>query len=131
MTKWLDFLEDARSVKAIFGDDVADLTGVTVRVVELNSDGARVRVKLDLKDFPISAPKKWINSGFNCVQIAIDFFPVSSLSVEGICTSQVGDVSISSIDGDIYFKFLGPTVIHLVSGFAAIHNISAYKNDAL
>lgn len=126
MTTWLDAVDDARAVRAIYGDDVPSLTAVPVHEIRLHRDGPRVTLRFDLSSYPATPPRKW--AGLNTVQVQLTLVDVLELSVEGWSNDPVADLSLTR-DGDVLtMTSTGATRCRARARAAVVDKISAYQD---
>jgi hypothetical protein len=69
-------------LRLLYGATPLVLSGVVrVRSVNLNWRGPTVTLRVDLPDFPASAPREWVDAGLDTVQCHLQFLAVENLSV--------------------------------------------------
>ncbi|ASW01025.1 Imm50 family immunity protein [Paraburkholderia aromaticivorans] len=83
MSHWTDFLVDKRKVTFIYGEDFPSLDKVNVHDVTFHRDGPTVTFRIDLRDYPLSPPKNWVENKFNTVQIQLSCSGVRYSSLQG------------------------------------------------
>jgi Immunity protein 50 len=129
MPTWLDSVSDPRPVRAIYGDHVPSLERTSLHEVSLHRDGPRAVIRFDLADFPDHPPKKWLERGYDVVQVQIMLVGIWRFSLEGWTTEPVVNIEIAKENGGIkLFASDGPVRIEINSDVAIISSISAYKN---
>ena len=130
MTNWLDALDDSRGIRAIYGDDVPPLTGVTMNEVCLHHDGPRVVLRFDLSRYPANPPKKWSDQGFTTVQLQLMLVDIHELSIAGWSNESVVDLSLEQTDnGVIVTTSGGLTQLRIRAHTATVTSISAYQTE--
>jgi hypothetical protein len=130
MTNWLDALDDSRGIRAIYGDDVPPLTGVTMNEVCLHHDGPRVVLRFDLSRYPANPPKKWADQGFTTVQLQLMLVDIHELSIAGWSNESVVDLSLERTDNGVVATTSGGLAqIRIRALSAIISAISAYQTE--
>lgn len=129
---WIEVLDDARNVEAIYGDKVPSLRRVVLHEIRVHRDGPRVTLVIDLPDFPDRPPRKWAMQGFNTVQIALVMDGVVDLTMDGLSVDSVIDIDLAKISGEVHMTTSEDSTTHVVvrSGSAFVGSISAYLNGA-
>ncbi|MFG3123696.1 Imm50 family immunity protein [Streptomyces sp. NPDC048201] len=123
---WTSLVYNAQGVIAIYGGHAPPLSNVRVREVRLQEDGPSVELRFDLPVFPDNAPKKWVAQSFNTVQLEISFGGIRSLSIEGLATEVVADISISEGDG-VTLVVASPVMrVEAAAQTAFLSKVSAY-----
>lgn len=84
MTNLFDYLVDAKQLKAIYGQEFPSLHDVDFHALDLHRDGPRALLKIDLPEFPKSPPQKWIDAGFNRVQLKLLGVGVHHFKMDGL-----------------------------------------------
>jgi len=82
MAHWTDLLDDARAIRAIFGDAPPSLRGVDLHEVVVSWDGPSVSLRLDIAEFPPSPPSKWAK--FNTVHLSLGAVGVEALTMSDV-----------------------------------------------
>lgn len=127
MDKWTDLLVDAASIKAIYGAALPTLDEIDLHEIILHRDGPNVTLRFDLKCFPKNPPKKWLNAGFNCVQLQLLASDIEDLQIQGWQTDIITNIKINKQESKIRLHASNEKFrIDLVFCFLIIKNISAY-----
>lgn len=100
MANLFDCLVDARPLKAIYGQEAPLLHGVDFHALDLQRDGPRALLKIDLPEFPKSPPQKWIDAGFNRVQLKLLAVGVHRFKMDGLQRNCKLTLSLFT-DGDL------------------------------
>ena len=132
MNNWLGCLVSDKEIKAIYGANVPELSGVNVHEILLHRDGPKVTLRFDFPDFPDHPPQKWIENGFNCVQVSWVFSGVSDFEINGWGANFSSNISIwRDPDGLVSLEVVGDCFkVSLKSDFSYIERISAYLDKA-
>lgn len=129
MNNWLDFIEDATSVIAIYGDNLPTLEGVDLHEVSLHRDGPRVHLRFDLPVFPGQPPKKWSAANFNRVQLRLIAVGVQDLQISGLQSTCVLDLKITKETKMIRLHAdNGQMKIDICAEHFIVDSISAYRS---
>lgn len=127
MSNWTDFLVDGNKVKGIFGDSIVSLKNVSIHEIVMHRDGPAVTLRFDVEDYPIDPPKKWIDNGFNTVQIALICVDVSSLSLSGLSMMMRADLVFERLNDKVKLHIRTETFnLDLTSNFLMVESISGY-----
>lgn len=124
---WTDFLEDSKSISAIYKGATPSLNGVSIREVRYHLSRGSVEVTLDLSTYPEMPPKKWINGKFNTVQVVLELWNVKKLSLNELSQDTPADIRVESategvlVSSDNWFS----CECELID----IKAVSAYMND--
>jgi hypothetical protein len=128
MTIWFDVLDDARGIRAIYGDDAPPLEAVVLHEITLHRDGPRVVLRFDLPAFPSRPPEKWVSQGCNVVQVQLLLSGVESVSIQGLSTHSVVDIAVAGDGRKVRVTTSGSSVIDVLALDASITSISAYMD---
>lgn len=90
---WLPLVDDTTFLRSLYGDEGPPLTGVEMHELVMHRDGPSVTLRFDLASFATSPPAKW--QGANVVQVELALFVVTRVSVNGLGTSNVGDLELA------------------------------------
>ncbi|MCP1621433.1 Imm50 family immunity protein [Pseudomonas nitroreducens] len=129
MNNWLECLMSDKEIKAVYGEDIPDLKGLSFHEVAISRDGPKVSIRFDLGDFPSDPPKKWVANGFNCVQIVLAFSGVTDFEMKGWGLDNVGGIHVFRENDLVILELFGDGLyMRLRSDFSYVEKISAYKN---
>ncbi len=127
---WVDSLDDARSITAVFGQAAVLSGSVNVHEFVVHRDGPQVRLRFDLDDFPTDPPRKWLIDGFNTVQVDLCLVDVVEFSINGVARLMRSHIEISRLDGLIVTRLQSGDVSLLArSRFAAIVGLRPYVDS--
>ena len=98
MNTWIDYLLDSKPISMIFGQCVPTLKSIVVHEINLHHDGPRILLRFDLAGFPERPPKKWVESGFNRVQLRLLMLGVRELKLIGLQSTIQVDLEIFKDD---------------------------------
>ncbi|WP_157062783.1 Imm50 family immunity protein [Actinopolyspora mortivallis] len=74
---WPDLVLHTEGIRAIYGDHVPTLDGITLREVVIDHERSSTILTFDLPELPETMPKKWAQKGADSVRLKLDFFPPS------------------------------------------------------
>lgn len=115
-----------------FGEMYASAEGLDrVRLFEviLGRDGARLRLRVQLPRFPDRPPARWSPEA-NAVQVAVDFWLVEELGIEGWSHAPAGLLSLVREGDGLRLAFDSPHVrIGARCALARIDRFSAYTEE--
>lgn len=126
MHNWVDLLQNALPINAIFGKELPALNNVSVHEIDVKRDGPTVLLRFDLDAFPDCPPVKWKIAGFNRVQVRLLAIGVNELQITGLQPNIYIDIHIV-MDGSLIrvqgdngkFRFDLLTEILVVDGISA------------
>jgi hypothetical protein len=130
---WTDFLDDPRTIQAIFGDTAPSLDAIELLEVVLDANnGPDAILRFDLAGFPTEPPQKWRDGGCNTVQLRLRAVSVQTLQIEGLLIAPRLDLKIVR-DGEL-LRVRGATEgfsIQVATEFLSVTSdaISAYSKD--
>ena len=87
---WSDYIDNGRSVREIFGDEVPDLLELDMLQLVLDAAGG-VFVSLHVGTFPKIVPMRWLKKGFDSLQFRMTFV-VTDMEIKK--AGKIGKVSI-------------------------------------
>lgn len=127
---WIGALSDPRPLLAVYGDKLPSLGGVRIEELSLSPNGPTVRLRLDLKEYPIDPPMKWQRDGLNVVHvelllIGLEEISISEFSVDSVCDLKIwrdGLVRFSGESGSVRFQG--------AAAAATVVRISAYATGS-
>ncbi|UXY16752.1 immunity 50 family protein [Chitiniphilus purpureus] len=129
---WTDLVLDVNPIRAIYGANPPTLEAVDLHEMVLHRDGPRVLLRFDLQDFPQHPPKKWVDAGFNRVQIQLLISNIQDLLIIGlkpqtrinIIINKDGPlIRLQADNGIVQFNLTGESLI--------VDKISAYRDASL
>ncbi|MFE3541953.1 Imm50 family immunity protein [Nocardia sp. NPDC059177] len=127
---WVDLLNNARGMYAIFRDDVPSLQAVTIHSVGMHRDGPTLKLVFDLPDFPTDPPKKW--RGYKVIRIELWFTGVNSAVIALDTVTKLVDLNISRVIANnqesirLVATLANTIKIETVASGAQLQRISAY-----
>lgn len=132
MSDWLDYLDDRRPITAIFGETAPSLKNIKLRELSANYDAKHVLARFDLSEFPEVPPKKWVEQGFNVVQIELALYGVRELSIHGWPDSLIVDITLDWAVDLIQVSIVSGSVVGaIVASMVYVRKISAYCDTTL
>lgn len=128
MTTWLDALDDDRGVRAIYGNKIPPLGPVKIHEVSMHNEGPRVMLRFDLTDYPENPPKKWVDQGFNVVQVQLMLVGILDFSLQGWSHDSTIDLSLKKEGKVVRVAGFAESIrMIIISEAALITSISAYR----
>lgn len=127
---WLDVVDDARAVRAIFGDHTPSLQDVDVFDLVMSREGPYLDVRFDLPEYPAEPPVKWAGNGANRVQLTLRAHPIRELSVVGIRWQMTATLTVQTEGDDILLSLVGDGIeVRALSESLSVQRVSAYTHD--
>ena len=126
---WTALLENPEGIDSIFQGSPPRLEGVHIHEVGLNREGPALRVRFDLPDYPVQAPRKWQLQGFNTVQVELLFGGLHSVEISGFSVEPVGDITLTRDEMVRVVISSNGTSIQAVADSVSIAKTAAYLND--
>lgn len=128
---WLELVEDAQGVRAVFPSGEPSLRGGRLHEVTLHQDAATVYLRLDLDEYPKAPPEKWSSRGYNTVQIELALIDARRISIQGWSPNNVGDLVLSAGQNGIAVKFsTDSTTVEGEFYSVRLQKVSAYQSTA-
>ncbi|WP_165857446.1 Imm50 family immunity protein [Marinobacter sp. JSM 1782161] len=131
MASWLSHITNANGIKSIYGESLPSLSNCVIHEVTFHRDGPRAMLRIDLPDYPKTAPEKWKASECNTVQINLMAVAISVSELRGWNTD--GKVNIEVGQADIEKTILAHSNDGLILKIQAkslfITEITAYRNS--
>ena len=125
---WTDVLEDDRSVRAIYGEDIPSLRGIELQEVTLSQLGPSVELRVNLAEFPASPPKKWADDHLNQVQILLHATAVSSLQFDAPLDTTAIEMEVTREGQNVKIVGRGPGMsFSVVAGFLLLTKVQAFR----
>ncbi len=127
---WLDLVDRAQALQAIFGPAVPALEGVSLHEVGLHRDGPSLTLRFDLAAYPDPAPPKWRAAAHNTVQVRLVLAGVTAVEVDGFATTLQGDLTlVRAPDGQVVVSFAAEgCAIRCTARFPRIDAVTAYTD---
>lgn len=130
MAVWLDLLEDATSLRSLYGNYTPSLEPVHLHEISLHRDGARVNLRFDLEEYPKDPPKKWRILGFNTVQVQLALIGIRELSLRGWSSRMDAKMSLSrEVDCLRVIMSTSFMAIDIKAEWAMMVKVSAYLSN--
>jgi hypothetical protein len=122
-------LENSGPIEHLFSAP-PPLDKVRLHEVVLHRYGPRLSIRFDLGAFPVSPPKKWVDKGYNTVQITLTFGDIQSLSISLWSSENIVDIDIGPAHNAVSLRIMGSgTMILGEFGFAEVEKVTAYCMD--
>lgn len=93
MRNWHELAENHQILFELY-NDVPSLQAVDLIEVILSENGTQMSLKIILPRFPDKSPRKWVENGYNTVQIQIDFLELEEVKISHWSTRNHVDVQI-------------------------------------
>lgn len=128
MKSWAAYLVDSKHIESIYHAKIPDLNEVDIHEVTFNRDGPTISITLNLNEYPINPPQKWVVQKFNTVQIKIALIDIEEVELSGwINTTYIARVDINKIDEKITLNLTsGDLKLSIKARFIDVYSISAY-----
>lgn len=131
MAGWLDLLVDARAIRAVYGEQVPGVTGISVHEITAQPDGRRVRVRFDLAEFPADPPAKWVAARHDTAQLTLSFEDTHRVRFAGPLTDDIADLVLAGEDPGVTALLLAPSFeLTVRARWLVLSGISAYRRGA-
>ena len=102
MKSWTAHLVDSQHIDSIYHADIPDLNEVDIHEIVFNRDGPTISITLNLNEYPINPPQKWVDQKFNTVQVKIALIDIEGVELSGwINTTYIARVDINKTDEKI------------------------------
>jgi Immunity protein 50 len=98
MINWYQLAENPQTLSDIY-TDVPPLQEVDLIEVILIENGTQMSLKIILSRFPDKPPRKWVESGYNTIQIQIDFLELEEVKISHWSTRNHVNAQIETITG--------------------------------
>jgi hypothetical protein len=126
---WTSLLQNPEGIDSIYQGTPPRLEGVQIHEVGLSREGPALRVRFDLPEYPVQAPRKWQAQGFNTVQVELLFGGLRSVEISGFSVEPMGDITLTRAEGVHVAVSSNETSIQAVADFAFVAKVTAYLND--
>lgn len=128
MKSWTDYLVDTRYIDSIYHKDKPNLNNVDIHEVIFHRDGPKISIRMNLNEFPVSPPAKWIAQKFNTVQIILTFVDIEDVSMSGwVDTNYIANITIEQVNGRICVNVSNANLkLVIKSSFMDIESVVAY-----
>lgn len=129
---WIDYLEDVRSLNAIYGDHIPSLKNVLLHEIKIVTGiDIQCYVRFDLATIPLVFPRKWASEKVNAVQIDMCLMSsqIDSFKAEG--GEMLGDIQIE-LEGNsksVVFVADGKIIFKIRSKWISVRSITGYLKD--
>lgn len=126
--KWHELSSNHKSLETLY-DNVPLLENVGLFSINLNREGANIKIRFDLPRFPEHPSKRW-HENFNTVQLKLSFWSITNFEGKGWQPDMTVKIDIEK-DGELIKVILSNPKIDLIFSFLCemfrIDNISAYQ----
>lgn len=125
---WYESCENPHAFSELYASP-EDLDRVELVEVVLRPDGQRLRLRVELPRFPDHPPARW-HAGANAVQVAVDFWSVDDLKIEGWSHQAAGVLALVRDGGGLRLAFHADAMrITARCQFARIDRFYAYTDE--
>lgn len=100
---WQDLTLNSKSIYSIFGDEEPSLKKALLKKVDLSNNGPEIVLYLEIVNFPLTPPKKWIEKGYNTAQIWMRLIDVTHVKLTGWGRYNVVDIQLKKIEDDLIY----------------------------
>jgi hypothetical protein len=92
---WIEHVLNSKTITSIYSTEYPSLAQVQLHDLSIIC-GADLQCKFrfDLKDFPANAPAKWVQQGYNTVQLTLNCIQAEVIQCTIPSGSGIGDLSI-------------------------------------
>lgn len=126
---WFEDIDDAGFLRSLFPKAPRGRDGFHVHEVVVSREGPTVRIRLDLPDYPVSPPRKWVEAGYDTVSLTLMAIGVHSLSLEGIDVDMCCSLVIAKSESGITLELKGRTnYICVETEFLRVDEVRGYCN---
>ncbi|MGW2486751.1 Imm50 family immunity protein [Streptomyces sp. NPDC001606] len=87
-------MHNPAGITTVYQGDPPDLIDVHLHEIVLHEAGPTLKLRLDLPRYPEQPPRKWVEQGFNTLQVEISFGGIREIALEGFGTAT-GEEEIS------------------------------------
>ena len=128
---WTKLLYKSEIVKAIFGEDIPQLTKVTVSKLMLDYNGTEAKITILLNDFPKNPPKKWLQSAYNALSMEMSLVVLEEIQINRWTRNNLVDLLIEQKNNMIYLRGIGDADFILAGKFLQVSNILPYQTTKM
>jgi len=126
---WHQFALNPQALEILYVD-VPKLENAELFAINLNREGSKIEILLDLPKFPEKPSKRW-NSEFNTVQLKLGFWIITNFEAKGWQSEMTVRIDMEKKE-DLINVFISDSKIDLMFSFSCemfrIENITAYQN---
>ena len=126
---WLNNIENKEKLSAIFKEDIPSLNDVIVKELKLHYNGPLIEMRIELKDYPINPPKKWIINKYNKVDLVFQLIEVKFISITKWNNINLCDLCMSKENDELIIVSNGDCVFKLVANWIRIETISPFQSS--
>jgi len=95
--RWYEYADNPKAITELY-QEVPSLQGIHVIEVLLSGRGPYLSMKTDLPRFPDKLPPRWKIQGYNSIHLQLDFWLLTSISLDGWTSENVVDIRIDSLE---------------------------------
>ncbi|GAA1700347.1 hypothetical protein GCM10009745_53930 [Kribbella yunnanensis] len=130
MSDWIAALSNPKPILAVYGGALPSLDRVYVQELTLSPNGPALVVRLDVMEFPVDPPAKWVRDEMNVVQLELTFGALQSVKVTHFSLNPICNFKIQK-NGSVTFSGESDSVdFQGVSDAVLLTKISAYQRGA-
>lgn len=107
---WFSYVEGTDFLEILFPRAAPSLDEIILHEISLRRDGPIIVVRFDLNEYAEVPPKKWVDNGFNRVNITLMAIAVSSVSLFGWDNELVSSIELSEMDEHKYVELKGTSL---------------------
>ncbi|AVF33731.1 Imm50 family immunity protein [Rahnella sikkimica] len=128
MKPWTDYLVNSKYIDSIYHKDKPSLHNVDIHEVIFHRDGPKISIRMNLNEFPVSPPPKWVEQKFNTVQIILTFVDIYDVSMSGwVDTNYIANLTIEKSNEKVCLNVRSANLnLGIKASFIDIESITAY-----
>ncbi|MGW2486747.1 Imm50 family immunity protein [Streptomyces sp. NPDC001606] len=122
-------MHNPAGITTVYQGDPPDLIDVHLHEIVLHEDDPTLKLRLDLPRYPEQPPRKWVEQGFNTLQVEISFGGVREIALEGFGTAILADISLTGEEGISLNVMSAKSRIQGIADTAFISKLTAYATE--
>ncbi|MGB1204809.1 MAG: Imm50 family immunity protein [Chitinophagales bacterium] len=127
---WTQFLLNNKGIHTIFSK-IPSLNEVEIFALNFDRNCSSLNMVVELKDYPIHPPKKWVASKYNTVQLVFSLIDISHIELSSWNTENYVSIKIEKSNDRLLLETLGNIKLKVGFGFLDLKKISAYQKNPL
>jgi hypothetical protein len=129
VTGWVASLIDSEPLRHVFGDQKFGEAEVDLHELDVDVEGGLTLLRFNLAEFPDVPPARWLENGFNCVQLVIEISGISDLQVHGAATEMKVALSVVDVPRGLRFIARGEHLnLMAIAVSLRLVGLNAYRN---
>jgi hypothetical protein len=131
---WIDHVLNPKTITSIYPAHAPSLDHVRLHELAiLCGDDLQCRLRIDLPDFPLTAPANWVQQQYNTVQLTLAFIQATIDHCAIPSGNVTGELRISYEAARFYVEFSTPvqgSVFRATATWVQVDKIAGYLNRA-